>query len=40
MDEVDVGDHTLFIGSVVSAQIESEDKPLVYFDGDYVALDI
>jgi len=40
VDEVDVGDHTLFIGSVVSAQIESEDKPLVYFDGDYVTLDI
>lgn len=40
VDEVDVGDHTLFIGSVLSAAIESKEKPLVYFDGDYAALDI
>tara|TARA_B100001123_G_C15332230_1_gene1031583 strand:- start:908 stop:1360 length:453 start_codon:yes stop_codon:yes gene_type:complete len=40
VDEVDVGDHTLFIGSVVAAHIQSKDKPLVYFDGDYAAIDI
>lgn len=38
VETYDGGDHTILIGKIVSAEI-LDDKPLVYFHGDYRSLD-
>ena len=35
--EVDAGDHTVFIGEVCSLDVDPEGEPLLYLDGDYAA---
>ncbi|MEM6681707.1 MAG: flavin reductase family protein [Pseudomonadota bacterium] len=36
--EVEIGDHTLFIGDLVDCGYEEQQSPLVYFGGRYSAL--
>ena len=38
VNRIDAGDHTLFLGEVISAEIEEQEddlKPLVYYNRDY-----
>jgi len=37
-EEFVVGDHSIFIGEVLAADVVSEDMPLTYHDGDYIQL--
>ena len=34
-DQRDYGDHTIFVGEVLSARYESDPNPLLYFGGEY-----
>jgi flavin reductase (DIM6/NTAB) family NADH-FMN oxidoreductase RutF len=36
--EFSVGDHSIFIGEVLAADVVSEGMPLTYHDGDYIKL--